>query len=68
MASTFYSPILIKVIQKYSMSIDLHNVDCIDFMKSMKDNSVNMTLTDIPYDVVNNYECGIREYNKGKAD
>lgn len=37
-------------------------------MKSMGDNSVDVTLTDIPYDVVNNYECGIREYNKGNAD
>ena len=50
------------------MNIDLHNIDCIDFMKSMDDNSIDLTLTDIPYDVVNNYECGIREYNKGKAD
>ena len=50
------------------MSIDLHNIDCIDYMSTMSDNSVTMTLTDIPYDVVNNYECGIREYNKGNAD
>ncbi len=48
--------------------LNLHNIDCIEYMKSMSDNSVTMTLTDIPYDVVNNYECGIREYNKGKAD
>jgi len=48
--------------------IELHNKDCIDLMKSMGDNSVDVTLTDIPYDVVNNYECGIREYNKGNAD
>lgn len=46
----------------------LHNIDCITHMKTMGDNSVTMTLTDIPYDVVNNYECGIREYNKGAAD
>jgi site-specific DNA-methyltransferase (adenine-specific) len=50
------------------MTIEFHNQDCITFMKGMSDNSVTMTLTDIPYDVVNNYECGIREYNKGKAD
>ncbi len=37
-------------------------------MKEMGADSVTMTLTDIPYDVVNNYECGIREYNKGNAD
>ena len=45
-----------------------HNIDCIEYMKSLPSNSVTMTLTDIPYDVVNNYDCGIREYNKGKAD
>ena len=33
-----------------------------------RNNSVDLTLTDIPYDVVNDYQCGIREYNKGKAD
>jgi site-specific DNA-methyltransferase (adenine-specific) len=48
--------------------LNLHNIDCIKYMKTMSDNSVTLTLTDIPYDVVNNYECGIREYNKGKAD
>lgn len=48
--------------------INIHHKDCIELMKSMDDNSVTMTLTDIPYDVVNNYECGIREYNKGNAD
>ena len=48
--------------------MEFYNEDCISFMKGMGDNSVTMTLTDIPYDVVNNYECGIREYNKGNAD
>lgn len=48
--------------------IQLNHADCIEFMKSMEDDSVTMTLTDIPYDVVNNYECGIRQYNKGNAD
>jgi len=50
------------------MTLEFHNQDCIQFMKGMGDNSVTLTLTDIPYDVVNNYECGIREYNKGNAD
>lgn len=50
------------------MALEFHNRDCIEFMKGMGDNSVTLTLTDIPYDVVNNYECGIREYNKGNAD
>ena len=50
------------------MTFEFHNKDCISLMEGMGDDSVIMTLTDIPYDVVNNYECGIREYNKGKAD
>ena len=48
--------------------MEFYNEDCITLMKTMGDDSVTMTLTDIPYDVVNNYECGIREYNKGNAD
>ena len=48
--------------------LEFHHEDCITFMKKLDDNSVDLTLTDIPYDVVNNYECGIREYNKGNAD
>ncbi len=48
--------------------MEFYNEDCITLMKGMGDDSVTMTLTDIPYDVVNNYECGIREYNKGNAD
>lgn len=40
------------------------NTDCMKLMKEMKDNSVNLTLTDIPYDGVNrksnvfNFPCG----------
>tara|TARA_R100000005_G_scaffold83043_2_gene50795 strand:+ start:3258 stop:3974 length:717 start_codon:yes stop_codon:yes gene_type:complete len=48
--------------------LEFHHEDCITFMKKLDDNGVDLTLTDIPYDVVNNYECGIREYNKGNAD
>ena len=48
--------------------LQFHNNDCVSHMQSMPDDSVTMTLTDIPYDVVNNYDCGIREYNKGNAD
>ena len=48
--------------------LEFHHEDCITFMKKLDDNSIDLTLTDIPYDVVNNYECGIREYNKGNAD
>lgn len=34
----------------------------------MQDNSVNFTLTDIPYDAVNRTSNGLRELDKGKAD
>lgn len=34
----------------------------------MQDNSVNFTLTDIPYDAVNRVSNGLRELDKGKAD
>lgn len=40
------------------------NADCMKLMKEMKDNSVNLTLTDIPYDGVNrksnvfSFPCG----------
>lgn len=55
----------------------LLNCDCMEFMKTMADKSVDMTLTDIPYDAVNktvgDYDYGltikgIRKLNKGKAD
>lgn len=44
------------------------NQDCIDGMKHMPDNSVDFTLTDIPYDVVNRESNGLRSLDKGKAD
>lgn len=47
----------------------LINIDCMQFMKKMDNNSVDITLTDIPYDGVNkSKECGLRKLNKGKAD
>lgn len=46
----------------------LHNTDCIDFMKNLQDKSVNLTLTDIPYDGVNRESGGIRNMDKGAAD
>ena len=52
---------------------DLYHGDCIEFMSGMAENSVDFTLTDIPYGVVNNYgsagdEKAIRKLNKGAAD
>ena len=39
-----------------------------DIMPTMADNSVNFTLTDIPYDAVNRSSNGLRNLDKGKAD
>lgn len=48
----------------------LINCDCMDFMKTLPDNSVDLTLTDIPYDEVNKTgtERSIQNLNKGAAD
>lgn len=45
-----------------------YNTDCMKLMKEMKDNSVDLTLTDIPYDGVNRKSNGLRNLDKGKAD
>ena len=42
--------------------------DCMDIIKQMPDNSVDFTLTDIPYDAVNRESNGLRNLDKGKAD
>ena len=42
--------------------------DCLKLMKFLPDNSVNLTLTDIPYDGVNRASKGLRVLDKGKAD
>lgn len=39
-----------------------------DYMKSMSDNCVHLTLTDIPYGVVNRDSNGLRNLNKEEAD
>jgi DNA modification methylase len=46
----------------------IYNVDCIDFMKKMDDDFVDLTLTDIPYDMVNRKSNGLRNLDKGEAD
>lgn len=46
----------------------LYQGDCITKLTTMQDNSVNFTLTDIPYDVVNRVSNGLRELDKGNAD
>ena len=42
--------------------------DCITYMKTMKSNSVNLTLTDIPYGVVSRDDNGLRNLDKENAD
>ena len=46
------------------------NEDCMKVLRSLDDNSVNLTLTDIPYDSVNKADDsgGLRKLKKGKAD
>ena len=46
----------------------LYNMDCMEGMKQMEDNSVNMTLTDIPYGEVNRDSNGLRTLDKENAD
>jgi len=45
----------------------LHN-DCMNIMNKMPNNSVNLTLTDIPYGKVNRGSNGLRNLNKENAD
>lgn len=47
---------------------ELFRCDCIERMKLMSDNSIDFTLTDIPYDAVNRKSNGLRNLDKGAAD
>jgi len=42
--------------------------DCISVMRDMEDNSVDLVLTDIPYDMVNRKSQGLRNLDKADAD
>lgn len=48
--------------------IKLYHEDCIKVMKSMPDESVDFTLTDIPYNAVSRDSNGLRNLNKEAAD
>lgn len=48
--------------------IKLYHEDCIKVMQSMPDESVDFTLTDIPYNVVSRDSNGLRNLNKEAAD
>lgn len=51
------------------MKIDeIHLGNCMDIMAEMRDDSVDLTLTDIPYDECNKESGGLREIDKGSAD
>lgn len=46
----------------------IHNIDCLEFMKTLPDKCVDLLLTDIPYDGVNRKSSGLRNLDKGLAD
>lgn len=46
----------------------MFNNDCLEVMKDMDNETVNITLTDIPYDMVNRKDNGLRNLNKENAD
>lgn len=46
----------------------LINDDCLKILPLFSDNAVDMTLTDIPYGVVNRKDNGLRNLNKSNAD
>jgi DNA modification methylase len=50
------------------MKIDLIQGDCLEKMQYIPDKSVDLVLTDIPYDGVNRESNGLRNLDKGKAD
>lgn len=50
------------------MSDILLNTDCMSAMRQMRDQSVDFTLTDIPYNKVSRASNGLRRLDFGKAD
>lgn len=48
--------------------LTLYNDDCSKILPTLGDRSVDMVLTDIPYDEVNRASSGLRELDKGVAD
>lgn len=47
---------------------NIYNIDCIEAMRNMTDNSIDFTLTDIPYSAVNRQSGGLRNLDKENAD
>ena len=48
--------------------LTLHNKDCAEILPTLADNSVELVLTDIPYDEINGRGSRLRELDKGLAD
>ena len=46
----------------------IYNADCITFMGGVSDDTIDLTLTDIPYSMGNMKSNGLRKLDKGKAD
>ena len=44
------------------------NTDCMKYMQSIPEGGVSLTLTDIPYGVINRDSNGLRNLDKGAAD
>lgn len=47
---------------------NIYHGDCLELMKRIPDNSIDMILADIPYNEVNRLSNGLRNLNKMKAD
>lgn len=52
----------------FNTTMKLINDDCMNIMPSMKDNQIDFTLTDIPYNVVTRESNGLRNLDKQNAD
>ena len=46
----------------------IYNTDCMEGFKWIADKTIDLTLTDIPYDAVNRNDNGLRNLDKGNAD
>lgn len=46
----------------------LYNINCMNFMENMENNSVDLILTDIPYGTVTRESNGITNFNRENAD
>lgn len=54
--------------EQINNNITLYAVDCMDILPTLANDSVQLLLTDIPYDAVNMSSNGLRVLDKGKAD